>query len=72
MKINVGSQDKTKVQAVKEAVELYPDLFKQPEIIGVDVVTDVLGHPKNLKESIGGGRLKEQRIHLKIASLVLV
>ncbi len=54
MKINVGSKNKTKVQAVKDAIELYPKLFPNPEITGIDVVTDLFGHPKTLKETVDG------------------
>ena len=54
MKIHVGSQNKTKVQAVKDAVALYPHIFKDAEIVGVDVRVDLFGHPKTLKETIEG------------------
>lgn len=54
MKINVGSKNKIKVKAVKNAVKLYPDLFPKPEIIGADVNVPLFGHPKNLKETVQG------------------
>ncbi len=54
MKINVGTTNKTKIQAVKDAVSLYPELFPAAEIIGVEVNVDLFGHPKNLKESVEG------------------
>lgn len=54
MRINVGSKNKTKVKAVKNAVKLYPVLFPKPEIIGVDVNVSLFGHPKNLKETVQG------------------
>ncbi len=54
MKINVGSKNQLKINTVKETLDLYPELFPTPEIEGVDVVTDLFGHPKNLKESVEG------------------
>jgi inosine/xanthosine triphosphatase len=56
MKIHVGSQNKLKVQAVRDAVALYPKLFPHPEIIGVDVNVPLFDHPKSLKETIEGAR----------------
>ncbi len=60
MKINVGSKNKVKVQAVKDAIALYPNIFIQPEIIGVDVNVELFGHPKNLKETIEGAKKRAQ------------
>jgi len=54
MKINIGSKNQTKITAVKDAVKLYPDLFDNPEIIGMDANVDLYGHPKNLQETISG------------------
>ena len=54
MKINVGSKNQTKINGVKEAVALYPNLFKNPEVCGIDVNVELYGHPKNLEETIGG------------------
>ena len=64
MKINVGSQNKTKIQAVLDAVNLYPNLFFEPNVTGIDVNVDVFGHPKNLEENIQGAikRAKEAYI----------
>lgn len=61
MKIGVGSKNKTKIQAVKDAVALYPKLFPNAEVIGVDVNIEVFGHPKNLQEVVNGAiqRAKE-------------
>ena len=61
MKINVGSKNKTKVQAVLDAVKLYPHLLPNPVVVGVDVHVDLFGHPKNLEETIQGAiqRAKE-------------
>jgi inosine/xanthosine triphosphatase len=54
MKINTGSKNKTKIQAVVDAVKLYPKLFPQAEVVGIDVKVEQFGHPKNLEETIKG------------------
>lgn len=54
MKIHVGSKNKTKVQAVHDAVKLYPALFPKPQIEGIDVVVDIFHHPKNIEETVNG------------------
>jgi len=54
MKINVGSKNCTKIQAVKDTVALYPNLLGKSEIIGVDVSVDLFGHPKSINETIEG------------------
>jgi inosine/xanthosine triphosphatase len=61
MKINVGSKNKTKIRAVREAVLLYPNLFQKPKVMGVDVEVELYGHPKSLKETVEGAiaRAKE-------------
>jgi len=54
MKINIGSQNKTKIAAVKATVALYPNIFKSAQIEGVAIETEEFGHPKNIKETITG------------------
>ncbi len=54
MHIHVGSKNPTKVQAVKDALALYPNLFPNPEIIGVEVNVALFGHPKSIKETVEG------------------
>ncbi len=54
MIIHVGSTNKTKVKAVKDAVALYPKLFPKPEVVGIDVNVDLFGHPKSIKETVEG------------------
>lgn len=54
MNINVGSKNITKIKAVKDAVALYPKLFPDPVVNGVDVGVDLFGHPKTLKDTIEG------------------
>lgn len=45
MKINVGSTNQTKVEAVKDAVILYPKIFESPEVCGVNVEVELLLWP---------------------------
>lgn len=61
MKINVGSKNEIKISAVKDVVTLYPRLFPNPEIVGVDVKIEPFGHPKDIKATIQGAmdRAKE-------------
>ncbi len=54
MKINVGSKNTTKVQAVHDAITLYPHLFPTPEIVGIDVQVELFHHPKNITETVSG------------------
>lgn len=54
MKIHVGSKNQTKLQAVRDAVALYPKLFLNPQILDIDVQVEEFGHPKNLEESVAG------------------
>src|SRR3990167_10844578 len=54
MKINVGSKNQTKITAVEEAAALYPKLFPDPEIAGVNIELELYGHPKSIKETVEG------------------
>ncbi len=53
MKIGVGSKNKTKVDAVADALVAYP-MFRGVEIVGVDVKIEQFGHPKSLEETVAG------------------
>lgn len=44
MKVNIGSKNQTKVQAVIEAFR-ESEYFKTVEFISLDVVTEKFGHP---------------------------
>jgi len=61
MKLNVGSKNKNKVEAVKEAAALYPDLFPNPEVVSAEITIEQFGHPKSLDETVQGAlnRAKE-------------
>lgn len=54
MRIHVGSKNQIKIQAVTDAVLLYPTLFPDPEVVGIEVNVPEFGHPKNLEESVTG------------------
>ncbi|MDQ3099402.1 MAG: DUF84 family protein [bacterium] len=54
MKLNVGSKNITKVNAVKDCIQLYPDLFVDAEVVGVAVEVELFGHPKSLEETVNG------------------
>ena len=54
MKLKVGTQNEIKIQAVREAALLFPKLFLNTEVQGVDVKVDLFGHPKTLKDTISG------------------
>ena len=53
MKIGVGSKNKTKIDAVEEALRESP-MFEGALIFGVEVKIPEFGHPKNLKETTEG------------------
>lgn len=61
MKIYIGSQNKIKINAVHEAIMLYPHLFPKPELSGVDVSVPLFGHPKNIKETIEGAIMRAKK-----------
>jgi len=54
MKINVGSQSKIKLAAVRDVISLYPNFFKGAEVKGIAVEIEEFGHPKNIKETVEG------------------
>jgi len=54
MKINIGSQNKTKITAVRDVVALYPKLFDGAEVEGVAIELEEFGHPKSIEETITG------------------
>lgn len=54
MKIHVGSKNQVKINAVADAIKLYPNLFPKPEILGIDVQIELFGHPKSIEETVRG------------------
>ncbi len=53
MKINIGSKNKVKIEAVSELLKDYSD-FKDAEIISIEVDSGVSPQPKSLDEAIAG------------------
>lgn len=53
MKINIGSKNQVKVDAVKEILQDYPHL-KDAEIITTEVLSEVNDQPKSLEEIVSG------------------
>ena len=56
MKITVGSKNQTKLAAVKEAIALYPALFPDARVEGVDITIPEFGHPKSIEETMRGAQ----------------
>ena len=53
MKINIGSKNRAKIEALSEILKEYPDFLKA-EIISKDVNSDVSDQPKSLQETVDG------------------
>ena len=64
MKIGVGSTNEVKLNAVRDTLLLYPDIFPEPEIVSVDVEVEEFGHPKNIEQTTKGAvdRAKESYV----------
>lgn len=54
MKVTVGSKNEVKIQGVRDALALYPQVFKDAEVRGVDIPLEVFGHPKSMEEITDG------------------
>jgi len=59
MKINVGSKNPIKVEAVRETLQDYPE-FKDAEIQVKDVLSAVGDQPKSLEETVQGAMNRAQ------------
>jgi inosine/xanthosine triphosphatase len=53
MKVNVGSQNPTKINSVKNLVVGH-SLFKDAVVTGVNIEIEEFGHPKSLEETVKG------------------
>ena len=53
MKINIGSKNKQKIDALKEILKDYPD-FLNTEVVSRDVSSNISDQPKSLDETIQG------------------
>ncbi|OGL31040.1 hypothetical protein A3D14_02140 [Candidatus Saccharibacteria bacterium RIFCSPHIGHO2_02_FULL_47_12] len=60
MKINVGSTNPTKVSAVRNIAAKH-GLFKDVEVVGVEVEVEEFGHPKSLQETIVGAQQRAEK-----------
>ena len=63
MRIHVGSKNRTKIKAVIDAVKLYPNLFPNPEVIGINLNVGLFGHPKNIEETVRGAVERARNAH---------
>lgn len=54
MKINVGSTNPVKIQAVIDALRLYPKKFNHSKVNGIDVKGSNYDHPINIDQVIAG------------------
>jgi len=57
MKINIGSKNKAKIDALKEILKEYPD-FSNAEIFDKDVNSGVSHQPKSLEETVNGAMIR--------------
>ncbi|HEY4963651.1 MAG TPA: inosine/xanthosine triphosphatase [Candidatus Saccharimonadales bacterium] len=60
MIINVGSKNRTKIEAVTNLVSGHP-LFKNVIVNGVEVDVEEFGHPKTLKDTIYGAKQRAKQ-----------
>lgn len=60
MKINVGSNNPTKVTAVRNIAAKHVE-FKDAAVIGLGVDIEEFGHPKSLSETIAGARQRAEK-----------
>lgn len=55
MKVNIGSKNKQKIDALEEILKEYPDFFNA-EVVSKEVGSDVSDQPKSLEETIRGAK----------------
>ncbi len=55
MRINVGSKNQVKVDAVKEAIQDY-DFLSKAEVFSLEVSSEVFKQPKSINETIDGAK----------------
>jgi inosine/xanthosine triphosphatase len=54
LEIHVGSQNQIKVDAVTSTIQLYPKLFPNPEVAGIEIKNQEFEHPKNINQTVSG------------------
>lgn len=55
MKLNVGSVNETKVNAVRQMIGDYP-MFQDAEVVGIKVAVAEYGHPRSIQEVVDGAK----------------
>ena len=55
MKINVGSKNNVKIEAVEETIQNY-SFLRNSEVTGIEVLSNVSEQPKSLEETIVGAK----------------
>lgn len=63
MKVNVGSKNPVKVQAVGDTFKLYPDLFPNLVVEGIDVQVEEFGQPLNVDDIFKGAIDRAQKAY---------
>ncbi len=63
MKINVGSKNPTKLQAVKNVLGK-SEQFSDYDIVSVDIDIEEFGHPKSMQETIDGAKKRAESAFL--------
>ncbi len=53
MRLNIGSTNKIKIEALQEIIKNYPHL-KDAEVFSINVVSEVSDQPKSLEETVRG------------------
>ncbi|MFC1617801.1 inosine/xanthosine triphosphatase [Patescibacteria group bacterium] len=62
MKINIGSKNKVKIQALQEAVQDY-DFLKNAEVRGIEIDSEVSDQPKSAEETIKGAMNRAKKAY---------
>ncbi|OQA03504.1 MAG: Non-canonical purine NTP phosphatase [bacterium ADurb.Bin400] len=61
MKINIGSTNRAKVEALKEIIEDYP-LLRGAEVFAVEVLSGVSDQPKSIDETVAGAINRARKV----------
>ncbi len=61
MKLNIGSKNKVKIDAVKEAIQDY-DFLSNAEVVSVEADSEVSEQPKSMNETIKGAMNRAKKV----------
>lgn len=61
MKVNVGSKNQVKINAVEEILKDYP-IFVDAKVVGVDAQVPEFGHPKTMDETVVGAQQRAKDV----------